>query len=88
MSLKNLNKKQLLQRNSLLDIVDKHGKYTKTYKSTGSHYISHTVNPFINRGMKCFNCIFYENNKCQIVSGHIDGRALCKFWIIPDNKLK
>ena len=83
-----INKKQMEQYHALLSVTEKHNQYNKSYRSNGSHYINSYNNSFKSRGMKCKNCIFFYTNKCQIVSGHINENALCKFWIIPDNKLK
>ena len=83
-----LSHKQMNQYNSLMEITDKYGKYNKDYYSNGSHYMSGWNNPFKKKGIKCFNCVFYYEHMCQIVSGYIDGNALCKHWIIPDKKLK
>jgi hypothetical protein len=45
-------------------------------------------NPFVEEGMVCANCVFYEGGQgCEIVTGLIDPMALCKFWIIPEDLL-
>jgi HK97 family phage prohead protease len=52
----------------------------------GAHYM--TENPFAERGMKCQNCVFWnENGACDVVEGQIDPNAVCKLWIIPEERL-
>jgi hypothetical protein len=52
----------------------------------GAHYM--TENPFAERGMKCQNCIFWnEGGSCDVVDGQIDPNAVCKLWVIPEERL-
>ena len=52
----------------------------------GSHYM--TENPFAERGMKCQNCVFWnEGGSCDVVAGEIAPEAVCKLWIIPEEQL-
>jgi uncharacterized protein len=52
----------------------------------GAHYM--TENPFADRGMKCQNCVFWnEGGSCDVVEGEIDANAICKLWIIPEERL-
>lgn len=45
-------------------------------------------NPFASRGILCRNCVYYEEGgTCEIVKGMIRPDAVCKLWIIPDEKL-
>jgi hypothetical protein len=38
--------------------------------------------------MKCQNCVFWnENGACDVVEGQIDPNAVCKLWIIPEERL-
>lgn len=54
----------------------------------GAHYMSASANPFVNEGMACQNCVFYEGPRaCEIVEGDIDPNGLCKFWVIPQSYL-
>jgi HK97 family phage portal protein len=45
-------------------------------------------NPFASRGIHCRNCVYYEEGgSCEIVKGSIRPDAICKLWIIPDERL-
>lgn len=64
------------------EIADEDGKWNKT----AAHYIE--KNPFASRGIKCHNCTHYvEEGGCKVVSGSIDGDAICKLWVIPTEKI-
>jgi len=64
------------------EIADEDGKWNKT----AAHYIE--KNPFASRGIKCQNCTHYvEEGGCKVVSGSIDGDAICKLWVIPTEKI-
>lgn len=44
--------------------------------------------PMGNAGMMCQNCVFFNSdNTCDIVEGEIVEGGLCRFWIIPNEKL-
>lgn len=51
----------------------------------GAHYM--TENPFAEQGMRCENCVFFENGACNVVEGEIDPNAVCKLWIIPEERI-
>lgn len=52
----------------------------------GSHYM--TDNPFAERGMRCENCVFWnEGGSCDVVAGEIDPNAVCKLWVIPEERI-
>lgn len=43
---------------------------------------------FAGAGMKCVNCVFFNSGgTCDIVEGEIVEEGLCRFWIIPNEKL-
>ena len=64
------------------EIADEDGKWSKA----ASHYIE--KNPFASRGIKCHNCTHYvEEGGCKVVSGTIDGDAICRLWVIPQEKI-
>lgn len=50
-----------------------------------SHYVAD--NPFSGRGIACRNCVFYEAGACEIVAGEIAQDAVCKLWVIPEDKM-
>lgn len=68
-----------------MKIVAKGGKWPQT-GADGAHYME--ANPFEARGMACRNCVFFEKpNACHIVEGSIQPGAICKLWVIPEERL-
>jgi HK97 family phage portal protein len=64
------------------EIAEEDGKWSKE----SAHYIA--SNPFAGRGIKCHNCTHYvEEGGCKVVSGPIAGDAICKLWVIPQEKI-
>lgn len=52
----------------------------------GAHYIAQS--PFVSRGIKCQNCVFYEEEgMCHIVSGEVAANGVCKLWVIPEDRM-
>ena len=51
-----------------------------------AHYVAD--NPFSENGIACRNCVFFESEgACYIVSGAIAQDAVCKLWIIPEDRM-
>lgn len=51
-----------------------------------AHYVAD--NPFSAKGINCRNCVFFETEgRCYIVSGAIAPEAVCKLWIIPEDRM-
>ena len=69
-------------------VVEVYGQFDWTTGANGSHYAPAEANPFKAEGLVCANCVYYANNACEIVQGVIDPNAICKFWIIPEDKLQ
>lgn len=84
-NLEGLQPEQIAQYQALEAQVQQFGQYDKGIGSRGAHYAEQ--NPFNSQGINCGNCVFYANNACEIVAGNIQPGAVCKFWIIPENKL-
>lgn len=83
-----LNLRQQMQYDELEAIVNLFGQYDQTTGADGAHYAPESENPFIDQGLICSNCVFFEGgNACEIVTGNIEPNAICKFWIIPDTLL-
>lgn len=83
-----LSSRQGLHRQGLLSVTRSVGKWDQTVFSDGAHYIDAGVNVFAVGGIRCENCVFFRTpNSCQIVSGNIQDRGVCKLWIIPDSRL-
>ena len=65
-------------------VVADNGRWPKDGPG-GAHYME--SNPFSSRGVACKNCVYYEGGACEIVKGSISPEAVCKLWIIPEEKL-
>ena len=84
-----LSSRQFDQASQYLNIVEDFGQWNQGPRSEGAHYFGSEDNPFIDEGMVCGNCIFWEQSgQCQIVTGRIDMQGLCKLWIIPNELLE
>lgn len=70
--------------------VEDKGKFGHGNGAMGSSYLPPTLNVLKNYGVMCSNCVFYNaaNKACGIVTGEIEPDAICKFWVIPQNKIK
>ena len=64
-------------------IAEEYGQFSKN----DAHYM--TENPFAKDGVKCGNCVFFESEegRCYIVQGEIAADAVCKLWIIPEERM-
>lgn len=68
-------------------IVDKLGKFDRGVKEGGAYYIE--KNPFISHGLQCCNCLHWQgNNICAVVKGSIKPNAVCRLWVIPDERMR
>ena len=75
---------------SLFENVLEYGMFDQTSMSNGAHYAPGAKNPFKATGLMCSNCIFFNDNngsQCMIVEGIIEPEAVCKMWIIPEEKI-
>ena len=84
-----LNERQQEQAEDTAEIVLEFGQYDQSSLANGAHYAPADKNPFKNDGLVCDNCIFFNeaNGQCVVVSGEIEPEAICKLWIIPENKI-
>jgi HK97 family phage prohead protease len=57
------------------------------FSQNDAHYMTET--PFAKDGVKCGNCVFFEGEegRCYIVQGEIAADAVCKLWIIPEERM-
>jgi HK97 family phage prohead protease len=64
-------------------IAEEYGQFSQNE----AHYM--TENPFAKDGKKCSNCVFFESEegRCYIVQGEIAADAICKLWIIPEERM-
>lgn len=84
-----LNDRQSQIASDLLDIVDQFGEFQPDTWADGAHFMDAKSNPFKGDGIMCQNCAFYMGSpECAIVDVDIEDKSLCKFWTIPENKLK
>tara|TARA_Y100000310_G_scaffold334665_1_gene414925 strand:- start:681 stop:1067 length:387 start_codon:yes stop_codon:yes gene_type:complete len=51
------------QRTDLWNTVKKHGAYEQDANNGGAHYLPAGENPFVNQGIRCDNCVFYQPDK-------------------------
>jgi len=85
---KELSDRQQALYDDYEDTVQEHGKFGRGVDADGAHYVVAAKNPFINEGLVCSNCAFWVGPKgCQIVEGEIQPNAICKLWIIDEEKL-
>ena len=82
-----LNPRQFVMYETLEQIAEEFGMWDQGAGANGAHYM--TENPFLDEGMNCANCVFYEGGrKCEIVQGDIAPTALCKLWIIREDLIQ
>jgi HK97 family phage prohead protease len=64
-------------------IAEEYGQFSQN----DAHYM--TENPFAESGKKCSNCVFFESEegRCYIVQGEIAADAVCKLWVIPEERM-
>jgi hypothetical protein len=80
-------RQDLMARASIL-IANKVGEWDKGIGADGAHYVPASANPDAGRGLICANCVFYRGvNGCGIVRGEIEPKAVCRLYIIPEERL-
>lgn len=83
-----LNDRQQGQYEMLEKLVEQQGKFEQADGPDGAHYMPPAKNPFVAKHMVCSNCAFWRGpDGCEIVEGRIEPEALCKLWIIPEERL-
>lgn len=84
-----LNPRQQAHAEALAELALEYGKFDQSTGADGAHYAPAAKNPFRPEGLVCQNCVFFDelSNGCQIVTGSIEPGAVCKLWVIPENKL-
>jgi len=85
-----LNERQQDLAECYAESVMEYGQFDQGTGANGAHYIPAEQNVFKSNGVKCSNCIFFNEdaNDCIIVSGSIDPDAVCKLWIIPEDEFE
>jgi hypothetical protein len=85
-----LTDRQQDQAEAYFEIVLEYGMFNQSSKADGAHYAPASANPFKATGLMCGNCVFFNDNtgaQCMIVEGMIEPEAVCKMWIIPEEKI-
>jgi hypothetical protein len=84
-----LNERQQEQAEDYAELALKYGQFNQGTGADGAHYAPAEANPFVAEGLKCGNCIFFNevSNQCQVVEGILEPEAVCKLWIIPESLL-
>ena len=84
-----LTDRQKEQAKDTAELATEFGMFDQTSGANGAHYAPADQNPFKADGLRCANCIFFDeaNNQCQVVAGSIEPDAVCKLWIIPESVL-
>ena len=82
-----LSPRQTAHARALAKISNEHGLWTKGLGAYGANYIEASENPYLKKGICCAVCVFYDDGHCDIVAGSIDPNALCKLWVIPQQRL-
>jgi len=84
-----LSERQQDVAKALAVIVDADGKFDKGIDGNGAHYREPEDNIDHDKGLACGHCLFFDGKKlCSIVDGKIDHKAICKYWIIPEEETR
>ena len=83
-----LSERQQEMAENTAEIVMQFGMFKQDSSADGAHYFEGSKNPFKAEGVKCDNCIFFNEdmNECIVVEGTIDPEGLCKLWVIPEDE--
>jgi len=80
-----LNARQDAMVRSSEGIVEAFGKWNQSSMADGAHYFPADKNPFVEEGVYCGNCVFYEGGqRCHLVEGQVEAMGLCKLWVIEE----
>jgi HK97 family phage prohead protease len=86
--------RQVAMIEDLMDIADEYGEWDQSSLGNGAHYAPGADNPFRASGLMCQNCHFYQASEnpdepgaCELVAGVIEPEAICKLWVIPEQKI-
>lgn len=82
-----LTERQQKQAEDTAELALTYGQFNQGSDANGAHYFAD--NPFAAEGIKCGNCIFFNEarNQCVVVEGNIDSEAVCKLWVIPESEI-
>jgi hypothetical protein len=81
-----LSWRQEVLYDTIEDVAEKFGLFNSGNTGGGAHYMD--ANPFVGKGIKCANCVFFQGGGgCEILDRPVSPKGICKFWIIPDELL-
>ena len=83
----NLTERQQEMAQNTAELALEFGQFNQGSDANGAHYFAD--NPFATEGIKCGNCVFFNEarNQCVVVEGNIDSEAVCKLWVIPESEI-
>lgn len=67
-------------------VEDMHGPFDKGTGPNGVHYVDAASNPFVEEGIACRNCAFFQGGGgCELLADteRVEPDAACKFWLVP-----
>lgn len=73
---------------SLVAITAKTGQFPRDGSVEGADYKPSGMNPRLQEGISCSNCVFFRSpTSCIIVRGKVDSSGICRFYVIPPEKV-
>ena len=80
--------RQNLLVRALLAIVAKVGPFSRDAGSEGAGYVEAAKNTGAAAGFACGNCAFWRaTGGCTILAGKVERGGVCRFHIIPQDRL-
>ena len=82
-----LTERQQEQAEDIAGLATEFGMFNQGSGADGALYFEN--NPFAASGVKCGNCIFFNEarQQCQVVEGDIKPESVCKLWVIPETSI-
>lgn len=78
-----LNDRQKAMYVAYEKIAEMLGPWDASSGANGAHYMEE--HPFVEQGMICGNCAFYEApGGCEILNQSVNALGVCKLWVIPE----
>ncbi len=73
---------------SLVALTAKAGQFPRDSSVEGADYKPSGMNPRLAEGIACANCVFFRSpTSCIIVRGKVDSSGICRFYVIPPEKV-
>lgn len=80
-----LSERQQVLYGHIEHVVETYGAFDTGVGADGANYMSSEENPFVAKGVKCSNCVFYDDGGCEVLNIEVEEDSVCKFWIIPES---